>query len=465
MKKTTNIPLWIILIIAAIAYISLSFGTGLWYDEVYSMAMVRHSFSEICSITAQDVHPPLYYFMLKCFIAPFGYSVIAARMFSIIPVLLTVLMGYFKLKDIANKRAGILFAIMFVFMPIMSMFSVQLRMYSWSMLAVTGCGLFAITALRDDKIRDYIVFMLFGVMAAYLHYFALVSAGVIYILLFIGCVRNKKLKKFIFTAIGTVILYLPWLAAFVSQLAEKVENEYWIAPITLKIIGEYFLAWFKCGNMTKLYLGGSIIIGLCAIVPLLFKQNKPQRALAFNMSLVFVLTNIIGIVASIVVRPVFIERYAVPAIPLLLASGAIGLSLIESRAVTIIVSVFFAAGFCVNYPHEWQEEYNASEIQLKEYLDDADYEALICYVDSHLYGVLSYYASDTIVYRPKLSKGSPFDNIHALSEFNTDTCVWAALFLPKGAEIPSELAEQFNIDFVRVVSTYGIDCDMYNLWK
>ena len=209
MKKTTNIPLWIILIIAAIAYISLSFGTGLWYDEVYSMAMVRHSFSEICSITAQDVHPPLYYFMLKCFIAPFGYSVIAARVFSIIPVLLTVLMGYFKLKDIANKRAGILFAIMFVFMPIMSMFSVQLRMYSWSMLAVTGCGLFAITALRDDKIRDYIVFMLFGVMAAYLHYFALVSAGVIYILLFIGCVRNKKLKKFIFTAIGTVILYLP----------------------------------------------------------------------------------------------------------------------------------------------------------------------------------------------------------------------------------------------------------------
>ena len=258
---------------------------------------------------------------------------------------------------------------------------------------------------------------------------------------------------------------MPWLAAFVSQLAEKVENEYWIAPITLKIIGEYFLAWFKCGNMTRLYLGGSIIIGLCAIVPLLFKQNKPQRALAFNMSLVFVLTNIIGIVASIVVRPVFIERYAVPAIPLLLASGAIGLSLIESRAVTIIVSVFFAAGFCVNYPHEWQEEYNASEIQLKEYLDDADYEALICYVDSHLYGVLSYYASDTIVYRPKLSKGSPFDNIHALSEFNTDTCVWAALFLPKGAEIPSELAEQFNIDFVRVVSTYGIDCDMYNLWK
>lgn len=465
MKKLYNISFICIIIFAAAAYTLLMFNGAVWYDEAYSMAMIRHSFGEICAITAQDVHPPLYYFMLKLFTAPFGYSLAAAKVFSVIPLLLTAVLGYFKLSDIVNKKTGLLFSLMFLLLPAMTTFSVEVRMYGWAALFVSGCGFFAYTAHRDGRARDFALFALSGTLAAYTHYFAMVSAGIIYAMLLIGCIRKKNVLPWLIAAAATVIMYLPWLAAFVSQLADKVENAYWIAPITFSTVLHYFTVWFGCGSFTVIYLTAVIILAVTAAAALLINGDKKLNSAAACAALVFVLTNVTGIAVSAAVRPVFIERYAVPALPLLIAAGAIGLGVITKKSVTALITVFFIAGFGANYPSAAKTEYDASELKIQQYLDDAQYEALICFVDSHLYGVLSYYSGDTPVYRPKLSKGSPFDNIYALADFDKDSCKWAALFVPAGDAVPEEIASSFNADYVRTVYTYGIACDMYNLWK
>ena len=441
------------------------FNGAVWYDEAYSMAMIEHSFGEICRITAQDVHPPLYYFMLKIFTAPFGYSLIAAKIFSVIPLLLTLLLGFFKLSKAINKKTGLLFALMLAMLPVMTTFSVEVRMYGWASFFVTGCGLFAYSAQSGGQIRDFLIFALFGTLAAYTHYFALVSAGIIYAMLFVRCIKIKKIKPWLVSAALTVTAYIPWLASFVSQLADKVENAYWIAPITPSAVLNYFTVWFGCDGITPFYLTGIAVLAVCAAAALIINGDRRLNKIAACAALVFVLTNIIGIAASIAVRPVFIERYAVPSLPLLIAAGAIGLGAVTKKAVTVIITLFFISGFAANYPSAVKTEYDAAELDIKQYLDEAQYEALICFVDSHLYGVLSYYSDSAPVYRPKLSKGSPFENIYALSDFNAGACKWAALFVPAGEPVPDELAAQFNADYVRTVYTYGIACDMYNLWK
>lgn len=459
MKNKYNFYFICLLFIAAAAYICLAFNNAVWYDEAYTMAMIKHDFGEICRITAQDVHPPLYYILLKAFTAPFGYSLFAAKMFSVISLILTAVLGYVKISEFEDNKTGFIFSVMLLFLPIASTFSVEVRMYGTAALFVTGCGLYAYGAYKSENILDYIIFMMFGVLAAYTHYFALVSAGIIYIMLFIGCIKKKKLKNFIICAVSTVILYIPWLASFISQLADKVQNEYWIEPITVKTVLNYFNVWFKCGNITGIYLIIIGIIALFAFISIVINKKK----FALYSALVFVFTNAVGIAASAAVRPVFIERYAVPAIPLLLAAMAVGISRI--KILPVIVSVFFALGFAVNYPSAADIEYNASELGIEETLKSEKYEAIICYVDAHLYGVLSYYAPYTPIYRPKLSQGSPFENIYELNSFNADKCKWAALFLPSGSEVPSEISEKFNADFVKTVSTYGIECDLYNLWN
>ena len=53
----------IAVIALGIIFMSLSiFHTNMWFDESYTIGIVRHSFSEIWSITSYDVHPPFYYF-------------------------------------------------------------------------------------------------------------------------------------------------------------------------------------------------------------------------------------------------------------------------------------------------------------------------------------------------------------------------------------------------------------------
>lgn len=464
MKKSYKVYFIIVFATAVLAYLGLAFSNTVWYDEAYTMAMVKHGFADICSITAQDVHPPLYYILLKIFAAPFGYSIFAAKIFSVIPLLLLIALGYVKLTEFFDRKTGFLFALMTAFLPIMTTYAVELRMYGWAALFVTGCALYAYGAYKDEDSTDYFIFTMFGVLAAYTHYFALVSAGIVYIILLIGCIRKKQFKKFILSCAATVVLYLPWLTAFISQLAEKVTNEYWIAPITVKTVLNYFTVWFACGNYTGAFVWLVIVAIAGAVAFIILDGNKTQKIAVICAVAVFIMTNVVGIIASAAVRPVFIERYAVPSLPLLLMSVAIGIGLSTKTVLTMVI-VIFTGGFILNYPVAIDNEYNAAEEHIEWCLDDADYEALICYVDSHLYGVLSHYADDAPVYRPKLSKGSPFENIHALSSFDAQNCQWAALFVPAGNGIPQDLPGHFNAEYVRTISTYGIDCDMYNLWK
>ena len=74
---------------------TLVFNKSIWYDEVYSLNLVKGNFAQIVSGTAQDVHPPLYYLILKLGLlignGLFGINVIyVAKFISIIPIFLTV---------------------------------------------------------------------------------------------------------------------------------------------------------------------------------------------------------------------------------------------------------------------------------------------------------------------------------------------------------------------------------------
>jgi len=58
--------LHISIIILGIIFISISaFHPSIWFDESYSVAIAKHNFADIWQITGNDVHPPLYYLMLR----------------------------------------------------------------------------------------------------------------------------------------------------------------------------------------------------------------------------------------------------------------------------------------------------------------------------------------------------------------------------------------------------------------
>lgn len=43
----------------------LCFSNDIWYDELFTVGLIEHSYGELIGLTAQDVHPPLYYMITK----------------------------------------------------------------------------------------------------------------------------------------------------------------------------------------------------------------------------------------------------------------------------------------------------------------------------------------------------------------------------------------------------------------
>lgn len=444
-----------------VAFVCLAFNNNVWYDEAYSLAMINHGFADIAEITAKDVHPPLYYYGLKCFLTPFNNSLFAAKIFSVIPLCLTMLFGFKKISHFYGDKAGFLFAVFFAAMPVFTIYSVQVRMYSWCIFFVFACGIYGYCAIAENKTKDWVLLAVFAALSAYTHYFALVSVGVIYFFVFIASIKRKMLHKVFLSAFAVIVLYLPWITSFVMQLAEKVENEYWISPITAETVVTYFYDWFKCGEYTKTYLVGSAAVYVIAAVGLLsVKRVKPLAAGAA----VFVLTCLVGITASVLVRPVFLDRYANHALVFLSAAAAVGIASFDKKSISITVMLFYIVGFCVNYEAEYKLEYGETDSQTGEYITSGDFDALICYSSSPLYGVLSYYSDNIPIYRPKLSEGSPFENIYSIDEFEPSKCGKAALFVSESQSVPEEIYEMFDtVEYDRDVVSYWQKSNVYIL--
>ncbi len=454
-KNKYNLMFTMLFAIVTASFIALIFNNNVWYDEAHSLAMVPHSFGDIGRITAGDNHPPMYYWGLKIFTAIFGRNLIAAKIFSIIPMCLTMLVGYISVSKLTDKLTGLMFSAFFVLLPVYTIYSVQLRMYSWAAFCVFTCGLFAYKACTENRLKDWIICTVCGVCGGYLHYFSLLSVGVIFGFLFAACIRKKMMKRWWIFAIIAVIAYTPWLTSFIATLKYKIENDYWIAPITPGTVLYYFTIWFKCDPVTPAYLVGTALAFVLAVIGVIRCRNSGVRLGVILGVGVFVMTVVLGIAASAAVRPVFIERYALPALPFIPLFIAVGIRSLDKKAICVAVSLFYIAGYAINYPQDFKFEYGEPDAETGEYINSKDFDAMICYVDSHIYGVIAYYAPDIPVYRPRVSPGSPFENIHPLSEFNENECKRVALFVPGGAEIPTEMAEMFpNI-------TYDHDCYTY----
>ena len=109
--KKSNATIHLVLIILGIIFISLSaFHTGLWFDESYSVAIAKHSFSEIWTITGGDVHPPVYYWLLHIVYLIFGNNILMFRLFSFLSIIILGIIGYTHIrKDFGEKARNVFF--------------------------------------------------------------------------------------------------------------------------------------------------------------------------------------------------------------------------------------------------------------------------------------------------------------------------------------------------------------------
>ena len=122
---TKNIHI-LIIIIGTIFLFTSSFHTNIWFDEAYSVGMANQTLVDIWKIGGNDVHPVLYYWMLRIVSLLTNSSILAYRLFSVLPVALLGVLGITHIKKDFGERTGILFSFFTYFLPIMTVYANQI---------------------------------------------------------------------------------------------------------------------------------------------------------------------------------------------------------------------------------------------------------------------------------------------------------------------------------------------------
>lgn len=461
----------IITAIGVLMYISLMKGRYIWADEAYTLSLVKHSYAELCKITAADVHPPLYYILLKFCIQPFNYSLIAAKLFSIIPFILILVTGGIKLKKMFDEKVSLIFMTLFLFFPFLLAYAVEIRMYSLAAFFVFINGLYAYQYYEENTKKSYWIWVIFGVCTSYTHYFAMVSVGIIYCVLFAAiCLKKKRiLKQWLVAVLITVVLYLPWLNSFIGQLVYKVNNDYWIAEITRWTIKEYAIDMFSAAGLKNFE-----IFALCSYIIVfafvIFSGNKKAIALSVCALSVPAGTIIVGVAVSILVRPVFVIRYVIPAAPFLVVFMAVGLSHVRYKILAAFIWIVALCGGVSNYKENFQAESFVVENPIdKSFTDECascDSYVIQTTLPQAIYGVLAYYAPDKPVYVDLIvSAAEPYDNLVNMGELDLEANKEIILLLDSGGDIPERFSDSYNCRFLKEVFESGTLADVYILTR
>jgi uncharacterized membrane protein len=159
-----NLILFLLIFVFAIVFYMFNLGfSDLWSDEIYTKSMVTGSFADLYANFRNDLHPPLYYLGLRVFTSVFGLSAISFRIFSVIGVLSTLLLGYFSGQRIFGKKGALYFCLMLLAVPMLASYSHEARMYTWAAFSITGVFIYAFLFMKTGKMRDLVFLFIFTI--------------------------------------------------------------------------------------------------------------------------------------------------------------------------------------------------------------------------------------------------------------------------------------------------------------
>lgn len=331
--------IFIVLSIVILAYMFISPLNHLitHIDEYFTMTVINFPVLDIISITGNDVHPPLYYLMLKLatkLFASIGISKLyLVKLISVIPYLLIIVVALTKVRNEYGWLTAGLFTFTLGVMSEFFAYYMMARMYSWGILFLVLAFIYFKDVIEKNDIKSWALLTVFAVLCAYTHYFAAISAVVIYAILLGYILTQDKdmIKNYACSVVAAIILYAPWIFVLFGQLT-AVHNSYWIPAVDLNLVISA-LGYFAHGE--DLLFAVIALIVIFAIIGIFAYENRnlKDRDNFYILSGfgVFFGTVILTLLISVVFKPILVVRYLMPAAAVLWFAVSILISKIENR--------------------------------------------------------------------------------------------------------------------------------------
>ncbi len=264
--KKSKIYQMIILAVVVLGAIFLRFSPLLeqrdyWYDEAFTGVLMRQDFSTMNQYILDDVHPPLYYWLVKPWATLGDNSPFAIRSFSAVFGVLTVISVFWIGRKMYGFRAGLLASIFTAFTPFSILYSQEARMYALFGFLMLWAVWFFYLGLKKNQTKDWVLWGIFGGLSFYTHYLALFFflAFFITFVLYNYFFQRKKVscsckiigffksinffQKGFWIGTGVIFLFFAsWLKFMLGHLARKTLG--WVEKADLSDIPETIQYFF-----------------------------------------------------------------------------------------------------------------------------------------------------------------------------------------------------------------------------
>lgn len=341
---------------------------SIWFDEAFTAYIVRFNFIDIARYTATDVHPPLYYWLVKIWVSVWGTSEFAFRSFSMVCGVIAIVLGFMLIRKLFGKSAAMLGAWLMALSPMLVRYGEEARMYMLVLAIVFAATYILVRATETNARKYWIWYGVFVALGMWTHYFAALAWIAHWVwramsLRVVDGLRGKKLRRAFFSpawiwahllAIG---MFAAWAPFMLRQLG-IIQMGFWIPPVSAHTFTNYFtnILFYLDQHQVMSWLALLYTATLALVLVLLHRIYKSTRArsgrkgLLLLMSLAFAPPLLLFVASMPPLKSSFVERYLVPAIAslMLLLAVVIARSFgTKQRRMAIVLCVLLVVSFAI----------------------------------------------------------------------------------------------------------------------
>ncbi|HEY6045942.1 MAG TPA: glycosyltransferase family 39 protein [Pyrinomonadaceae bacterium] len=211
-SRTSRWLFVLIAIVFALARLWRLTSSCLWFDEIFSVHAARHSWAGLLKFAAADIiHPPLFYALLKIWIAVGGESILWLRLLPFLISVATILPFALLCRELNLKPAETNLALLLMAVSGFQIkYAQEVRMYSLLLLlSILSIWLFLRSLKHSFTRKDLVALTALNLLLVYTHYYGWVLVAVEGLIVLIS--RRKHILKSVLSLAALLLAYLPWV--------------------------------------------------------------------------------------------------------------------------------------------------------------------------------------------------------------------------------------------------------------
>jgi uncharacterized membrane protein len=325
-------------------YVALTLGNitrwSIWFDEAFSAYLMRFDFFDIARYTANDVHPPMYYWLLKAWTSVFGASDLALRLPSLLMIAASIVVIVLLVRKLFSINAARWTALLLAISPLLVRFGEEARMYSLALLITSAATYVLVSVTERPTRKKWLAYAVLVSLGMWTHYFTALVWLAHWVWRWSVRREYKNARKFwtkewILAHVGAIALYLPWLPFMAHQLGTVQGTGFWIQPVTadtpVNSLTNVFL-YLDHGDVKNWF--ALLFVGALGAVGWLAWQYAPKLHKTYPsgwkliIALAFVPPLLMFVASLPPLRPSYIDRYILPALTWMIVGIAVRRSIL-----------------------------------------------------------------------------------------------------------------------------------------